>query len=62
MDDNSLSWKIGGEAGYGIMTTGLIFAKICSRAGLHLFACMHQGCETRIRLREKQRNGKGFRV
>jgi len=37
MDDNSLSWKIGGEAGYGIMTTGLIFAKVCSRAGLHVF-------------------------
>ncbi len=37
MEDNSLSWKIGGEAGYGIMTAGLIFAKVCSRAGLHVF-------------------------
>jgi 2-oxoglutarate ferredoxin oxidoreductase subunit alpha len=37
MKNNGLSWKIGGEAGYGIMTTGLIFAKICSRAGLHVF-------------------------
>ncbi|MDH5754063.1 MAG: 2-oxoacid:acceptor oxidoreductase subunit alpha [Candidatus Bathyarchaeota archaeon] len=37
MENNSLSWKIGGEAGYGIMTTGLIFAKVCSRAGLHVF-------------------------
>ena len=37
MENNGLSWKIGGEAGYGIMTTGLIFAKVCSRAGLHVF-------------------------
>ena len=37
MKDNCLSWKIGGEAGYGIMTTGLIFAKVCSRAGLRVF-------------------------
>jgi len=37
MKDNRLSWKIGGEAGYGIMTTGLIFAKVFSRAGLHVF-------------------------
>jgi len=37
MKNNSFSWKIGGEAGYGIMTTGLIFAKVFSRAGLHVF-------------------------
>ena len=37
MENDSLSWKVGGEAGYGIMTTGLIFAKVCSRAGLHVF-------------------------
>ncbi len=37
MKDNRFSWKIGGEAGYGIMTTGLIFAKVFSRAGLHVF-------------------------
>jgi 2-oxoglutarate ferredoxin oxidoreductase subunit alpha len=37
MKDNGLSWKIGGEAGYGIITTGFIFAKVCSRAGLHVF-------------------------
>ena len=37
MENNSLSWKIGGEAGVGIMTTGLIFSKVCSRAGLHVF-------------------------
>lgn len=37
MIDNTLSWKVGGEAGFGIMTTGLIFAKACSRGGLHVF-------------------------
>lgn len=37
MESDNLSWKVGGEAGYGIMTTGLIFAKVCSRAGLHVF-------------------------
>lgn len=30
-------WKIGGEAGFGIMTTGLLFAKIASRNGYHIF-------------------------
>jgi 2-oxoglutarate ferredoxin oxidoreductase subunit alpha len=30
-------WKIGGEAGFGIMTTGLIFSKIASRWGYHIF-------------------------
>ncbi|NIM44825.1 MAG: 2-oxoacid:acceptor oxidoreductase subunit alpha [Nitrososphaeria archaeon] len=35
--ENTLSWKIGGMAGYGIMTTGLIFAKTCSRGRLHVF-------------------------
>ncbi len=29
---------IGGKAGYGIMATGLIFARTCSRSGLHVFA------------------------
>jgi len=29
-------WKIGGEAGFGIMTTGLIFSKIASRCGYHI--------------------------
>jgi len=29
-------WKIGGEAGAGIMTTGLSFAKIASRLGYHV--------------------------
>lgn len=34
---NKLCWKIGGEAGYGIMTAGYLFAKICQRHGLNIF-------------------------
>ena len=30
-------WKIGGEAGFGIMTTGLSFSKIASRLGYQIF-------------------------
>lgn len=30
-------WKIGGEAGFGIMTTGLTFSRIASRLGYHIF-------------------------
>lgn len=30
-------WKIGGEAGFGIMTTGLIFAKKAARMGYHVY-------------------------
>jgi 2-oxoglutarate ferredoxin oxidoreductase subunit alpha len=30
-------WKIGGEAGFGIMTTGLLMAKIATRSGYHIF-------------------------
>lgn len=30
------TWKIGGEAGFGIMTTGNVFSKIASRFGYHL--------------------------
>jgi 2-oxoglutarate/2-oxoacid ferredoxin oxidoreductase subunit alpha len=33
MKVSSVSWKIGGEAGYGIMTTGLIFSRIFARKG-----------------------------
>ncbi len=29
-------WVIGGEAGFGIMTTGLTFSKIASRSGYHV--------------------------
>lgn len=38
MNTNRLQWKIGGEAGFGIMTTGLIFSRICTRGGLNTFA------------------------
>ncbi len=31
------TWKIGGPAGLGIMTTGLIFSKAFSRGGYHVF-------------------------
>jgi len=31
------TWKIGGEAGFGIMTTGLLFAKIAARRGYKTF-------------------------
>ena len=31
------TWKIGGEAGYGIMSAGLIFAKACMRSGYFVF-------------------------
>jgi len=31
------TWKIGGEAGFGIMTTGLLCAKIVSRRGYYTF-------------------------
>ena len=30
-------WKIGGPAGFGIMTTGLIFSKYASRTGLYIY-------------------------
>lgn len=30
------TWKIGGEAGFGIMTTGLVFSKIASRLGYQI--------------------------
>lgn len=34
---NELTWKIGGEAGFGIMVSGLNFARMCMRGGLHIF-------------------------
>lgn len=37
MFTNKLNWMIGGEAGYGIMNTGLAFAKFCIRNGLYAF-------------------------
>lgn len=33
-----ITWKIGGEAGFGIMSTGETFARICMRAGLNVFS------------------------
>ncbi len=40
MTSNSFSWKIGGEAGFGIVTSGAIFAKTCLRAGMGVFDYM----------------------
>ncbi|MFH1456380.1 MAG: 2-oxoacid:acceptor oxidoreductase subunit alpha [archaeon] len=37
MQKNKLNWKIGGEAGYGIMTAGALFSKICSLSGLYFY-------------------------
>lgn len=31
------NWMIGGEAGFGIMTTGVVFSKIASRLGYNIF-------------------------
>lgn len=31
------TWSIGGEAGFGIMTTGVVFSKIATRSGYHIF-------------------------
>lgn len=31
------NWKIGGEAGFGIVTSGLVFSKIVARSGYHLY-------------------------
>lgn len=35
---NDLQWKIGGPAGFGIMTTGQLFALACAHGGLKTFA------------------------
>ena len=32
------NWKIGGEAGFGIMTTGTVISKIATRSGYHIFS------------------------
>ncbi|MDH5533413.1 MAG: 2-oxoacid:acceptor oxidoreductase subunit alpha [Candidatus Pacebacteria bacterium] len=34
---NTLNWKVGGPAGEGIMTTGLIFSKTIARHGIKVF-------------------------
>ena len=36
MNQNDFTWKIGGEAGFGIMTTGSSLAKICTRCGFNI--------------------------
>ncbi len=38
LQKNNLVWMVGGEAGYGIMAAGLIFAKTFSRGNLNVFA------------------------
>lgn len=38
VDKRSFTWKIGGEAGFGIMSTGETFARLCMRAGLNVFS------------------------
>ncbi|PWB38367.1 MAG: 2-oxoacid:acceptor oxidoreductase subunit alpha [Parcubacteria group bacterium] len=37
MQKNNLSWKIGGEAGFGIKSAGLMFAQIFMKAGYEIF-------------------------
>lgn len=34
---NSITWKIGGEAGWGIMTTGAMLCKVAERCHLHVY-------------------------
>ncbi len=34
---NKLSFMVGGPAGVGVKTAGIVFARLCSRAGLHIF-------------------------
>ncbi len=34
---NSITWKIGGEAGFGIMTVGEMFSKTAIRSGFYIF-------------------------
>ncbi|MFA6533130.1 MAG: 2-oxoacid:acceptor oxidoreductase subunit alpha [Patescibacteria group bacterium] len=51
------TWLIGGEAGFGIMTTGLVFSKIAARSGYHIFDYFeypslirggHNACEAHV--------------
>ncbi|MBU0719544.1 MAG: 2-oxoacid:acceptor oxidoreductase family protein, partial [Planctomycetes bacterium] len=37
MTTNELSFMVGGAAGVGVKTAGMIFARLCSRAGLHVY-------------------------
>ncbi len=38
MSENKLNWKIGGKAGYGIMTVGEMFSRIFVRGGYYVHA------------------------
>lgn len=33
----TFTWKIGGEAGFGIKVSGMMFVRLCVRMGLHIF-------------------------
>lgn len=33
----NFTWLIGGEAGFGIMTTGVVFSRVATRSGYHIF-------------------------
>lgn len=35
---DSVTWKIGGEAGFGIMSSGIMLCRVFSRTGYHVFA------------------------
>src|SRR3989337_1289214 len=35
---NSVTWKIGGEAGFGIMSSGIMLSRVFARMGYHTFA------------------------
>ncbi len=35
--NTAYTFKIGGEAGFGVMSAGLVFSKICTRSGLSIF-------------------------
>ncbi len=37
MSRHIFSWKVGGEAGFGIKSAGLVFAKMCNRGGYEVF-------------------------
>ncbi len=34
---NKFTWKMGGEAGFGVNSSGLLFTRFCMRYGLHAF-------------------------
>ena len=38
MKVNDFTWRVGGEAGFGILSAGSLFAKSCQRAGLYAYA------------------------